>query len=105
MQIQATFSKDLNTCSVSIDGHIYRDLRVKKINLRDWEEPEWVYLVKVPCAKALGQDYMLSCGRDYIYKYEHPERTELVLNKWTAEDEAKLKPKKKKNQLSLFGEE
>lgn len=95
--IQAAFSKHLDTCSISIDGHVYRDLIVKKINLTDWDDPQFVYIVKTPCAKALGQDYMASFGLDYIYHYEHPERQPIFLTPISDDDAPK--------QLGLFGDE
>lgn len=99
--IIADFSDDLDTCTITIDGHVYRDLRVKKVNLRDWQEPEMTYSVKIPCAKVLGQDYMLCAGRDYIYSYTHRERKPLVLTIAEDDDEIVDLPKRKKKKVDI----
>lgn len=101
--IDAHFSNDLNTCDLTIwhnkQTASYHGLIVKKINLTDRNDPQFVYIVKIPCAKALGQDYMASFGLDAIYHYEHPERQPIFLT--PIDDEQDNTPK----QLGLFGDE
>lgn len=110
--IKAVWAKDLNTCTVTIadgiDSHTYHNLRTKKQNLRDREDPQVVYTVKIPCRAALGQDYMLCCGHDTIYNYKHPEWQELIFTPLGDDDEIMDIPQRKKGkkhaeyQLSLF---
>jgi hypothetical protein len=99
--IKAHFAKDLHTCSITIEqGKVtatYHDLPVKKRNLRDWEEPKMLYLVKIPCAAALGKDYMVAFGRDAIFGYKDPEWTELVFHELDETEDHSPK------QLGLFG--
>ncbi len=80
--IHFKFSASMDMCDITVeqDGKeaSYSDLRVKKVNLRDWQEPEMVYQVFIPCRKALGRDYMLCAGRDAIFSYVHNERKPFV---------------------------
>lgn len=109
--VKAVWSEDMHTCSITIarglDAHTYYNLRTKKVNLRDYKEPEVVYSVKIPCKDALGEDYMLCCGHDTIYNYKHPEYQLLIL-RMLDDDEIIDIPQRKKgkkhaeHQLSLF---
>ena len=103
--IRFNFHKGLDTCDIIISQGgkeaSFSNLRVKKTNLRDWNEPQVVYQVFIPCRKALGRDYMLCAGMDAIFGRQHPERKPLVLT--IAEDLPKRK--KKSGQLVLFGED
>jgi hypothetical protein len=89
--IKGKFSEDLKTCTITIgegvDSHVYHNLPVKKRNLRDWEDPQPIYIVKIPCAAALGKNYMAAFGLDAIYNFNHPERQELVLTPMNDDDD------------------
>lgn len=106
--IKHRFAPDMDICTITVmqDGieYTYSNLRVKKTNLRDWNDPQFVYQVFIPCHKALGRDYMLCAGRDAVYSYIHPERKAFT---FTLEvDEIVVLPKrgkKKSGQLALFG--
>lgn len=80
--VKAVWSEDLNTCTVTIarglDAHTYYNLLVKKVNLRDWQEPQMTYTVKVPCETVLGHNLMVCFGRDAVYGYVHNERQPFV---------------------------
>lgn len=103
-KITAEFAPDLDTCTIVISGHVYHNLRVKKTNLRDYDNPQMVYQVFIPCRKALGRDYMACFGRDAVYSYTHPERKAFTFTPEVDEIVAppKRKGKRSKGQLELF---
>lgn len=107
--IEFQFSADLWTCDITISENgksaSFHDLRVKRVNLRDYQDRQMVYQVFIPCAKALGQNWMLVCGNDAIFGYIHREAKPIVFTPAEGEDIIDLpKRKQKKNadQLSLF---
>lgn len=106
-KITAEFAPDLDTCTIVISGHVYHNLRVKKTNLRDWNDPQMVYQVFIPCRKTLGRDYMLCAGMDAIFGRQHPERKPLVLRVMDEDEIADLpkRGKKKSGQLALWKED
>lgn len=100
--IKAVWAEDLNTCTVTIamgvESHTYYNLRTKKVNLRDYKDPEVVYTVRIPCRVVFGQDFMLCAGHDAIYGYKHPEWRELIFTPLEDDDEIIDLPKRKKKQ-------
>lgn len=89
--IRFSFHDHYDLCDIIIEEsgkHAeYGSLRTKKVNLRDYEDPQIVYQVKIPCAKVFGQDYMLCCGMDAIKGYKHPEYQELILTPMNDDEE------------------
>lgn len=65
------------------------------MNLRDYQDRQMVYQVFIPCAKALGKNYMLCCGNDAIYGYTHREAKPIIFMPAENEDIIDL-PKRRK---------
>lgn len=111
--VDFTFHDDLNLCDVRITlngkSASFHDLRVKRVNLRDWQEPQLLYQVFIPSEKVLGQNWMLVCGNDAIFGYIHREAKPFVFTPESDDDIIDLPKRKKKKkdngQLSLFGED
>lgn len=106
--IQFVFHDGLDLCDITVSeggkSASFQNLRVKRVNLRDWQDVQMVYQVFIPCAKALGRDYMLLADRYSIIGRQHPEARPIVFTPYVEDDEEKPKKGKKKNadQLSLF---